>query len=282
MDENKLLNVTMEILDNQGAELAYSYLIQNQNSVTVSSRSQIYNFLYCLAAASGKKEEAFSWLEEAIVTKGYWYRPEVFNDSDLVTLIGEERFEHYKSISEERYLAAEKTAKTVCTWMSNISDKILLALHGNQQNIQISKTYWEFMKKSGYQVEYIQSCELDSYQLYRWEDNGTGDCQLNKVCNKIGWNNYGTRILCGFSSGCNVILKALSKNEIVCDYIILQSPWIPAVYEELDDILISLKKNNIKILMICGDCDEDCAPLAQILYFIKKQLITKLTLMPYG
>lgn len=266
MNENKLLNTTLEILDKQGAELAYNYLLQNQNSVIVSNKSQIYNFLYCLAAVIGKKEEALSWLEKAIIVNKYWYRPEVFDDSDLDILIGEERFERCKSISKERYLTAKKTAKTICTWTNKSSNNILLALHGNQQNIQMSEAYWEFMKKNGYQVEYIQSCELDSYELYRWEDNGNGDCQLKNVCSEINWNNYDTRILAGFSSGCNVILKTILENKVSCDYIFLQSPWITIINEELDIILETLKKKEIKILMICGDCDEDCTPLAQRFY----------------
>lgn len=264
MNENKLLNTTLIIYDSQGAEQAYSFLLRNHNSIIVSNKSQIYNFLYCLAAVTGKKEESLSWIEEAVIEKGYWYRPEVFDDSDLEILAGEERFEHCKEISKSRYLAAEKMAGTVCTWTRNTSNDILLALHGNQQNIQICKAYWEFMKKKGTQVEYVQSRELDSYQLYRWEDNGDGDRQLDNVCGKIDWNNYRTRILGGFSSGCNVILKSLMINEFTCDYIILQSPWIPVINEELDNVLANLKQKKIKILMICGESDEDCAPLAQM------------------
>lgn len=266
MDESKLLNAVLEILEDKGAEQAYNYLAANQSSVTVKNRSQIYNFLYCLAAVSGKKEEALSWLEEAVITKKYWYRPEVFDDSDLDILKGEERFKRCKKTSQERYLNAEMTAKTQCTWKDKLSDKILLALHGNQQNIHMTKTHWEFMRQSGYQVEYIQSCELDSYQLYRWEDNGSGAEQLGRVCSEISWNDYSTRILCGFSAGCNVILKAILKDSITCDYIILQSPWIPVVNEEMDKILAALQQHNIKILMICGERDKDCAPLAEMLY----------------
>lgn len=266
MNENKLLNTTIEILNNQDSEIAYNYLLQNQNGVIVSNKSQIYNFLYCLAAVTGKKEEALAWLEEAVITNKYWYRPEVFNDSDLDILVGEERFEHCKLISEKRYLTAKKTAKTICTWTKKSENNILIALHGNQQNIQMSKKYWEFMKKGGYQVEYIQSYELDSYQLYRWEDNGNGHCQLNNVCREIEWNNYSTRILGGFSSGCNVIFKTLLENKVVCDYMILQSPWIPIINEEIDNIIATLKQKKIKILIICGDCDEDCAPLAKIFH----------------
>jgi hypothetical protein len=266
MNENKLLNTTIEILSNQGAEPAYSYLLQKHNSVIVSNKSQIYNFLYCLAAASGKKEEALCWLEEAVINEKYWYRPEVFEDTDLESLFGEERFELCKAISKERYLTAEKAAKTICTWPGKTSDNILLALHGNQQNIQMSKQYWEFMKKSGYQVEYIQSNELDSYQLYRWEDSGNGYRQLDKVCSEIEWNNYNTRILAGFSSGCNVILKTILEGKITCDYILLQSPWIPVINDEMESILEALKNKKIRVLMICGDCDEDCALLAQVFH----------------
>lgn len=263
MDENKLLNTTIEILSNEGAETAYNYLLQNQEGVIVSNRSQIYNFLYCLAAVTSKKEKALSWLEEAVINNKYWYRPEVFQDSDLDTLRGEERFEFCRSISDERYLSAEKEAKTICTWKERSSDDILLALHGNQQNIEMSKAYWEFMKESGYQVEYLQSCELDSYELYRWDDDGNGDCQLSNACSEIDWNNYSTRILGGFSSGCNVILKALLEDKFASNYIFLQSPWIPIINEKMDNIIEALKQKKIKVLMICGDCDEDCAPLAQ-------------------
>lgn len=266
MNQSKLLNTTIEILGNQGAKPAYNYILHNHNNVIVSNKSQVYNFLYCLAAVTGKKGEALSWLEEAVIVNKYWYRPEVFNDSDLDSIVGEERFERCKSISEERYLEAKKIAKPLCTWTNKTSNNILLALHGNQQNIQMSQVYWEFMKENDYQVEYLQSCELDSYQLYRWEDDGNGEWQLNTICKEIGWNDYGTRILGGFSSGCNVILKALLEDKIICDYIILQSPWIPVINEKIDDLISALKQRKIKIMIICGDCDEDCAPLAQMFH----------------
>lgn len=262
MNENQLLNTALEILDNQGAECAYNFLLQNKDKVITPNRSQIYNFLYCLAAVTVRKEEALSWLEGAIIDNKYWYRPEVFDDSDLNILKGEDRFERCKSISHERYSAAEKNAETKCTWTNKTSNNIILALHGNQQNIEMCKPNWEFMRENSYQVEYVQSCELDSYELYRWEDRGTGDRQLSLVLNRICWNNYSTRILGGFSAGCNVILNTLLLNEIACDYVILQSPWIPTINENMDSILAALKQKKIKVLIICGDLDEDCAPLA--------------------
>jgi hypothetical protein len=265
MNQNKLLNTTIEILSNQGAEPAYNYMLHNQNNVIDSNRSQVYNFLYCLAAVTGKKEEALSWLEEAVVVNKYWYRPEVFNDSDLDSLVGEERFERIKTISEKRYLEAKKTAKTQCTWTNKTRNNILIALHGNQQNIEMCKKHWEFMKDNDYQVEYLKSCELDSYELYRWEDDGNGELQLNNICEEIDWSNYDKRILGGFSSGCNVILKAILENKINCEYIILQSPWIPIINEKAEELISVLEHGKIKILLICGDCDEDCTPLAQTL-----------------
>jgi hypothetical protein len=223
MTENQLLNSTLEILENEGAEQAYTYIVEKKNEVN-SYNSQIYNFLYCLAAVCGNREEALSWLEEAIIKNEYWYRPEVFDDSDLESLQGDVRFVNCKFISARRYLEANKTAKTINTWKDVSSPRLLLALHGNQQNIQMCKENWDFMKDYGYQVEYVQSCELDSYDLYRWEDNGSGDSQLHEVIQSMEWNRYQQHILSGFSAGCNVILKALTKYDFKFEQIILQSP----------------------------------------------------------
>lgn len=267
MKENQLLNKTLEILSDKGAVQAYDYIIEKKEEVDTFS-SQIYNYLYCLAASCGKKAEALSWMEEAIIHKEYWYRPDVFEDSDLECLIGDECFDACKVVSEKRYLEEEKGAKTVCTWNAVTKRHILLALHGNQQNIQMCRENWDFLNKYGYQVEYVQSRELDSYQLYRWEDDGDGDVQLEETIASIEWDKYESQILCGFSAGCNVILAALAKYKFRCKSVILQSPWIPEINEGLEEILYALKEKEISALVICGECDEDCRPLTEA--FVKK------------
>lgn len=269
MKENQLLNNTLEVLDKKGVENAYDYIVKKREEFDMSS-SQIYNYMYCLAAVCGKIEEALLWMEEAIIKKGYWYRPDVFEDSDLDSIRDDKRYDVCRLVSEKRYLEAEKKAKTVCTWEKVSSKQILLAVHGNQENIQMCKENWDYLKEQGYQVEYIQSREVDSYQLYRWDDDGDGDEQLEKVISSIDWNIYKNHVLCGFSAGCNVILKGLAKYSFICESIILQSPWIPVINQNLNEILTTLKKRQINVLVICGESDEDCRSLTEI--FVKKAI----------
>ncbi len=259
MNENKLLNQTLELLDKDGNNAAYLFLQENIGKLKNIS-SQVYNYLYCLAATSNKKSEAIEWLEEAIINNGFWYRPENFSDDDLESLQGNERFEKCKSLSYKRYQEAVNNSNTVCTWKKRERNKLVLILHGNQQNIQVSSQNWDIFTDD-YQVEYIQSKDIDSIELFRWEEDAKE--QVTKIIKNIEWIWYDKRLLCGYSSGCNEILKALLSKKIECEYIVLLAPWIPIINDQLDEILNLLKYKNIKVFISCGTQDKDCFSLAR-------------------
>lgn len=262
MQEEKLLNKTFGLLDSDGPDVAYKYLQNNIDDIDELS-AQVYNFLYCLASMNNKKMAALDWMMEAIVEKKMWYRPEVFTDVDLNNIRSNVRFSRYMDISKKRYKRALEETKTIVTWKIKKNDNLMLVLHGNQQNISIAKNKWDVFNSEKYQVEYLQSKELDSYNLFRWEDKGSGPSQLEKAVKFVDWEKYDRRIICGFSAGCNVILRSLIEKNIDCEKIILQSPWIPVIEESLEDIIKILRKNKIEVLIICGVEDEDCFPLAK-------------------
>jgi len=257
MNEAKLLNKTLEILSNDGINFAYSYLLGEMSNLPETG-SQLYNYLYCLAALAEKPEEALGWLEEAIISKGFWYRPEVFEDSDLDMIHDDSRFHKCRDISNKRYLEELSRVKTICTWESVKAPNLILVLHGNQENIDLASRNWSFLDGSDYQVEYIQSSELDSYGLFRWEDEGTGPAQLCNALSKINIDGYKKLYLAGFSAGCNVILRALASGLVNCNAVLLQSPWIPVVEKNESEIIGYLLENDIGMLFICGEADEDC------------------------
>lgn len=262
MHETELLTRTLELIKTGGVSGAYNYLVSNLSELD-SLSSQVYNYLYCLASTSNKKNEALDWLEEAIIDKGMWYRPEVFVDEDLDNIRDSNRFTVCYDVSKERYIKALKEAKTICTWEKKKADDLLLVLHGNQQNIDICRESWDFLNSENYQVEYVQSQELDSYRLYRWEDEGSGPQQLKEMVDKIDWNSYHRKILCGFSAGCNVILQGIADFNIECEQIILQSPWIPMIKAKLARISKMLREKGIEVLIICGEEDDDCLQLSR-------------------
>jgi len=258
MREEQLLDKALLILGESGASESYNYLLNNRGLIDRHS-SQLYNFLYCLSAVIGAKDESLAWMREAIIDKGYWYRPEVFEDDDLDSIRNEPDFLECRKISDERYREALKTTKTLCSWKEIKSAKLALVLHGNQQNMDSDNEYWKYLENDGYQVEYVQSKTIDSYLLYRWEDDG--EIQLDGMIEKLPWKKYDSHVLCGFSSGCNEILKTLLNADIKCEKIVLQSPWIPMIDNNLDSLLNAII--NVSIEIYCGSNDEDCLPYAK-------------------
>lgn len=259
MKENKILDNTLELIDETGTLKAYEYL--KTHLIKEEWSSQVYNFLYCLAATSNKPKEAMSWLNEAIIKKGLWYRPEVFEDEDLNSIRDDEKFKEYVQISTSRYNKAKEDATTKFSWRLKSADNLIVVLHGNQQNNTISKAYWHPIRRPDYQIEYLQSKEIDSCGLYRWSDHGDGPDQLVEALKCVSASGYNRIVLVGFSAGCNTILRGILKKNLKVEKLILFSPWIPIVKENGNNILQVLKEKDIELAMIYGTADEDCLPL---------------------
>ncbi|MCF8020835.1 MAG: hypothetical protein K9L62_15765 [Vallitaleaceae bacterium] len=263
MTETKLLDNTLGRIDETGTGKAYEYLKAHLNKDEDWS-SQVYNFLYCLAATSDLPDEALTWLEEAIIEKGQWYRPDVFEDEDLDSIRNEERFHLCEKTSKKRYEDALKEASTEFTLKERLEDNLLVVLHGNQQNNDISRGFWRDISIEDYQVEYLQSKELDSYNLYRWNDDGDGPKQLASAMKKTDDLGFDNKVLAGFSAGCNTILRAIVEEKIVPDKLLLFSPWIPVIEGSMTQIIESLKESAVEVMIVCGELDEDCLPLCKL------------------
>ncbi|MDK2866093.1 MAG: hypothetical protein PWP51_1581 [Clostridiales bacterium] len=259
MIEEELLDRTLMILEEQGAAKAYRYLLSNLHLLNDAS-SQVYNFLYCLAAVTDKKEAAINWMTEAIEVKKMWYRPEVFEDEDLDSIRDDERFKRLEATAYERYLSAKAEAAPLFTRKETKAEKLMVVLHGNQQNNAFSQYYWSEIPTKHYQIEYFQSATPDSYQLFRWEDDDESPKQLADAMKYIQKDIYQSIVLGGFSAGCNTLLRCLVETDTTCDQLILQSPWIPVVDRDLERIIKVLQQKNVKLLIGCGKDDADCYP----------------------
>ena len=263
MNEVNLLDATLDVLEKKGTCEAYDYMLATLDTEEKWS-SQIYNFLYCLAASSGKNQEAIQWLREAILDKGLWYRPEVFEDEDLDPIRQDQDFLTCLEVSKKKYEEALKKTSTVLSWKEKTKHKLILVLHGNQQNNEISQSFWSDFKDKNYQLEYLQSKEIDSYNLYRWSDDGDGPKQLSDALETTKVLQYEKLVLAGFSAGCDTILRAITEEGIKCDQVILFSPWIPSIESKSHEVIEALKRNKVEVVMICGHLDEDCMPLCKL------------------
>ena len=267
MDENQLLNEMLLILDEDGAESAYAFLCDGEPDVESENKTQLYNFLCCLAAACGRNEEALEWLEEALVIQGLWYRPECFDDPDLEALFGLERFENFRRLSTVRFQEAEAQSRPRSFGPLTAAEPcgLAVALHGDFQDGPAALKAWSFLRELGWSVAALQSRELAAYGLYRWEDSGSGPEEAEGLLSALGWGEARPRLLVGFGSGCDVILRGLDQGHFFGERLILVAPLSAYAERNARAIRENLAAQGCRALVICGEQDEDCSDLAEAL-----------------
>lgn len=267
MDENQLLNEMLLILDQDGAESAYAYLCDGEPDVEEGNKVQLYDFLFCLAAVCGRQEEALEWLEEALVIQGLWYRPETFDDPDLESLFGLERYENFRRLSAARFQEAEAQARPLVFGPAGPLDspKLAVALHGDFQTGGQALQHWRFLTALGWRLNAIQSGELAACGLYRWTPTGDGPEQVASCLPQLGWDQARPRLLAGFGSGCDVLLRGLDLGLFSTERLILVAPLSPYGERNAQAIQESLAAQGCRVLVLCGQEDEDCSDLAEAL-----------------
>ena len=265
MRENDLLENAPALAGEKDSAAAYRYLAEKRRDVP-DCGPQVWYVLACLAGGGGAPETALAHLTEAISERGFFYRPEVLEDEDLLALMGDPAFTALRALSDDRYAAALKEGKSRCTWRGKTGDEIVLCLHGNGQNGEIALSDWAFLNAPGVQVEALQSAVPDCTGRYRWGYDGAHDGDLYGWTRRMDWGAYTRRTLAGFSAGCDGILRELALTPVSCQRILLQSPWTPFFTEEPDRVAEAVARRGAKAFISCGELDEDCRDTAAALY----------------
>jgi alpha/beta hydrolase family protein len=148
MTYTSLLNLTLDLYEKSGSLEAYQFITQNADKVN-GNRAQIYNFRYALASASGLEKEALQIMKEAVVEKDFWYGYDyLIEDEDLEPLKKYDDFNKMINLCKEREEEAKKSTKPdlkiiKCSRNEQKSMPLIIALHGNQENIEITEEYWK-------------------------------------------------------------------------------------------------------------------------------------------
>ncbi|MFD1738748.1 alpha/beta hydrolase [Bacillus salitolerans] len=258
-----LLNKTLEINASEGSLTAYKFITKYADQVK-GNKAQIFNFRYCLASSSGLEQEALSILREAIIENGYWYSYDyISQDDDLKNLHKYKEFQDMMQICKEREVTAQRLTKpqlkVVQSEKNSEVETVIVALHGNQENIDITEPRWKLPSQETI-LALPQSSSIAFSDAYMWDNVEQGTKELKDHLTYLS-ENYNVRkekvIVGGFSAGARVALKAILNDEIECKGYILMGPWLPEI-EEWEVLLDRLKKKNSKGYIICGDKDQDC------------------------
>lgn len=126
------------------------------------------------------------------------------------------------------------------------------------------------MLNARWQLETIQSAEPDGYGTWRWSYDAASYIPVAKAMEQAGRAGYKTLACGGFSVGCDMLLRAVLLTPARCDLLILQSPWIPILEDHGEALAKALKEKDITLKILCGECDQDCLPLAKQLYALTR------------
>ncbi|KAB2452218.1 alpha/beta hydrolase [Bacillus sp. CH126_4D] len=260
----QLLNETLHCYANEGSLEAYTYIMEHAKSI-VGNEAQIYNFKYALAGAAGLEEEALQLMKEAIIEKGFWYGNEyLISDDDLKPLHKFEEFHKMVQLCKEREELAKKTERADVKYIEGKKkEKLLIAMHGDQENIGIVEPYWKSVLDQDYTLAIPQSSQVQFSGGFVWDDIHRGKEELKEHYVNFKENHTVESVIVGgFSAGARVALYTILQKDIDVDGFIFIAPWLPEI-EEWNELLEVLQDKHIKGYIVCGDQDEDCFECTQ-------------------
>jgi predicted esterase len=262
----KLLNKTIDLYMNKGSLEAYNFISEYADKVD-GNRAQIFNFRYALASASGLEKEALEIMKETVLDNGYWYEYDyLMDDDDLKPLYKFDEFQKLAKLCKEREADAKGTTESKLMVLKRENDDaLLIALHGDQENIEIARTNWDTSVTNKMMLALPQSSQIQFSDGYVWEDVEKGSNELKVHYEKILEENkmdIERIIVGGFSAGARVALHAILNDKISVRGFIFVAPWLPEI-EEWAGLIDKLAEKGVKGYVICGDQDDDCYECTQ-------------------
>jgi len=262
----RLINRTLEMYMKGDYLEAYNFITENYQGIKVNL-AQIYNFRYTIANTAGLEELALKIMSEAIVEKGFWYKYNyLIKDVDLKSLNKYKEFNALLELCKKRELEAKRDEKPdlkiIVPNKMNEQYKypLIVALHGDQENIEITEDYWSSCVYKNYLFTLPQSSQIQFSEGYKWKDIEKGSRELNEHYENIleKYNiDFDNIIIGGFSAGGRVALYSILKDIIQVKGFILVAPWLPEI-DEWAPLLDKIREKGIKGYVVCGDKDDDC------------------------
>lgn len=261
-----LLNRTLEIYMKGDYLGAYNFITENYKGVK-GNLARIYNFRYTIANTAGLEELSLQIMKEAILEKGFWYQYNyLIEDEDLKSLNKFKIFGELVDICKKRELEAKRDEKPDLKII--VPDKmseqhkhsLIIALHGDQENIEITEDYWSSCIYKNCLLALPQSSQIQVSEGYEWKDIEKGSRELKEhYKNILEKHNIDSDniIIGGFSAGGRVALYSILKSMIQAKGFILVAPWLPEI-DKWAPLLDKIRDKGIKGYVVCGDKDDDC------------------------
>lgn len=224
---------------------------------------KLYFWRTCLAAKTGKIQQAIDFLEEAIEA-GHWYpEKQLREETDLEQLQGIPSFENLVVICQERQIVAQTQATAdLITVEPNIPPPwpLLIALHGHNSNAEVSLEHWNSIASQGWLLALPQSSQIIGSNAYTWSDFEAAEKEIR--------NHYAALkeqytidpkqvVIGGFSIGSGLaIIMALKGVFKTCGFIAV-APYLPDI-DQVIELAGEGGGQKMRGYIIVGEEDEVC------------------------
>jgi len=197
----------------------------------------LYNWRYCAAALLGKPDLALKIMREGL-DAGFWWGEDVLrNDDDLKSLQDLPEFNRLVEISEKRRQSAQAASKPFVLTLPPPTDAtppfpLLMALHGNAANAQVSVEYWESAVHQGWLTALLQSSQINMPNRYVWNDLELGAKEIEAHYQELSENQQidpACVIVGGFSKGGEMAIWLALKEIIPLAGFIAVNPGGPFI-----------------------------------------------------
>lgn len=138
-------------------------------------RATIYHWQMCFTSLLGRTDQAIALLREAL-DAGYFFAEGLLRgDSDLTALQGMAEFEALLAINAARAAEAQKNVRPTMRVIEPPGRAAspyptLIALHGNNSNVDRSTGFWRSAAERGWLAALPQSTQVGGANSFVWDD----------------------------------------------------------------------------------------------------------------
>jgi len=252
----------------------------------------LYAWRFCVAALLSKSDLALQLIQEAL-DAGFWYGEEYFrNDEDLKSLQDLPEFNRLVKISEARRQAAQAEAKPLLLTLPLPASAtqplpLLLALHGNTMNAQISVENWESAIDRGWLTAIPQSSQITGPEMFVWDDLEWGAREIKAHYQELSEKypvDTNRVVVSGFSKGGEMAIWSVLKGIIPSVGFIAINPGGPFIHglDNWKPILEECKSlANLRGFFLAGENDFNLEKVKAVYeMFVSYGMVCELVVSP--
>jgi len=255
-------------------QIEQSYALLSESATRYPSELlRTYEWRFDMAAKMGNLELAESILKEALDAGFFYSEFALRKDDDLQVMQGRPAFEALVERDLAILADEQKRALPLLEVLYHGKDSakskpLLMALHGNNSNVEKFRQYWGALWNTEWLVALPQSSQVSGKGNYVWNDMAKVEVELKDhfagLCADYGVDPTRT-IISGFSKGGQAAIETAFKGWFPVSGFLAVAPYI-SDRSRLAPYFASIQNKALRGYIVAGGKDDECLSSATWLH----------------